>query len=83
MVKTQIRNQNLLKQIGLRLKEIRVQHQLTQEQVYNEIDVHVGRIEIGKTNLTISTLDKILDFYQMDFVEFFSGVSAFERKPTK
>lgn len=75
MGKTQIRNQNLLKIIGLQLKEIRTEKQLTQEQVYNAIDVHIARIEIGKTNISISTLDKILNFYETNFVDFFSAIA--------
>ena len=68
--------QEVLQQIGIRLKEIRIKKGYSS---YEEFALDHGiarmqywRLETGKTNPTIKTLYKILEIHQISFNEFFS-----------
>lgn len=67
----QFRNEKLLKSIGLSFKNIREKQGLTQEQVFNDTGIHVGRVETWKTNLSISTIDQLCRYYGLKLNEFF------------
>jgi transcriptional regulator with XRE-family HTH domain len=57
-----VRDKKLLKSFGIRLKELRLKRDLSQEALANEADVpisQIGRIERGEVNTTISTLKKL------------------------
>ncbi len=69
-----VRNDNVLLCIAQVLKELREERGMSQEQVYNDTDVHVGRIEATNLNLTIMTLSKLLSFFGVSFSEFFRRV---------
>lgn len=68
----QFRNEKLLKSIGLSFKKIREEQGLTQEQVFNDTGIHVGRVETWKTNLSISTIDQLCKYYNIKLNEFFN-----------
>jgi len=70
----QFRDQELLDKIAARLKGLREEKGLSQEEVYNELDVHIGRIEVGKVNVSISTLSKLCQYFDITLTEFFSEV---------
>ncbi|UII27655.1 helix-turn-helix domain-containing protein [Fulvivirga maritima] len=61
----QIRNDKLLKEIAIQVKRIRESKGLTQEEVYNDTGIHVGRIETAKSNVTVSTLHALCDYFGM------------------
>jgi transcriptional regulator with XRE-family HTH domain len=67
----QYTDKKLLMQIALRLKALREARQLTQEQVYDETKIHIGRIETAKTNLTVSTLALLCTYFEIDLPAFF------------
>lgn len=71
----QIKNPNLLKSIGTRLKAIRKEKKLTQEEVYNDTDIHIARIETGTQNITVSTLSALCGYYSVTLGEFFSEIT--------
>lgn len=55
-------NEQLLNRIGLNIRVERTIKQLTQAQLAELIDVHekyIGKIETGKQNVTVKTLNKI------------------------
>ena len=57
-----IRNEEVIKQLGRRIIVLRFERGLSQEQLANIADIplaQVGRIERGKINCTISTLRAI------------------------
>jgi transcriptional regulator with XRE-family HTH domain len=57
-----VRDKKLLKSFGIRLKELRLKRDLSQEALANEADVpisQIGRIERGEVNTTICTLKKL------------------------
>jgi ribosome-binding protein aMBF1 (putative translation factor) len=56
---TRIRNIKLLKRFGKRLRDLRIENNLSQEALANEAEVpisQIGRIERGEVNATLSTL---------------------------
>jgi len=67
----QIRDIKLLKRIAIVLKQLREDKGLTQEDVYNDTNIHVGRIETANANLSISTLSALCNFYGIRLSEFF------------
>jgi transcriptional regulator with XRE-family HTH domain len=67
----QVRDEILLQKIALKLKALREKKGLSQEQLYNETDVHIARIETAKNNIRISTLSKLCDYFDISLSEFF------------
>lgn len=54
-----VKNITLVKALGARIRELRLQKEMSQEDLANEADVplsQIGRIERGENNPTISTL---------------------------
>jgi transcriptional regulator with XRE-family HTH domain len=70
----QVKNQVLLKKIAHRIKVLREKKALTQEQFYNDTGIHLGRIETGTLNITVSTLDAICRYLDISLDEFFKGL---------
>lgn len=71
----QVRDQELLDNIALTLKVIRARKGLSQETVYNDTGVHISRIETGITNITLSTLSVLVQYFELSFIEFFEILS--------
>ncbi|MDE3249628.1 MAG: helix-turn-helix transcriptional regulator [Bacteroidota bacterium] len=64
----------LLRQIGLRIRELRQQKNISQNDLAVQCDIQkasMSRIEAGKTNITMRTLHKILMALEADIREFF------------
>jgi len=54
-----VKNKSLIKAVGIRIRELRNQRGISQEELANEAEVplsQIGRIERGENNPTISTL---------------------------
>jgi transcriptional regulator with XRE-family HTH domain len=54
-----VKNKKLIKAVGERIRSLRLDLDISQEELANEADIplsQVGRIERGETNPTISTL---------------------------
>lgn len=66
----QIRDTKLLQKISLVLKQLRAEKGVTQEDVYNDINVHVGRIETAKANLSVSTLSSLCKYFKIKLSDF-------------
>lgn len=73
MGQQQIKNDILLKKVAIRIKELRQKNNITQEDFYNDTNIHVGRIERGKLNITVSTLDYICKYFGITLQEFFEN----------
>jgi DNA-binding XRE family transcriptional regulator len=71
---SQLKNQLLLKKIANRIKLLREKQDVTQEQFYYDTGIHLGRIETGKMNISISTLDSICRYFNLTLEEFFKGM---------
>jgi transcriptional regulator with XRE-family HTH domain len=70
MVK-QFKNIELLEKIVVSIKDIRKSKNITLEIFYIDTGIHLARIEQGKQDITISTLSKICDYFEMSLSEFF------------
>jgi transcriptional regulator with XRE-family HTH domain len=68
---TQRNNQQLQLQLAQKLKTLRKEKGVSQQQVYNDTDVHVGRLETGKMNATINTVAILCDYFGLTLSEFF------------
>ena len=73
-MKKQWRNDVLIEEIARRLKDLRIGRGLSQETVYFHTGIHIGKIETEKYNITVSTLSKLCDYYQITLEEFFKGI---------
>lgn len=62
--------------VAMRLRELREQKGVSQESVYIDTDLNVGRIEAAMNNLTIDTLAILCDYYGVTFEEFFKGIKT-------
>lgn len=70
----QIRNDILLKKIALRLKALREEKGLSQEELYNETNIHIARIETARINISVSTLSSLCKYFDISLTEFFKKI---------
>lgn len=68
---SQIKDKILLKKIALCIKKIRSEEGITLDAFYIDTGIHLARIEQGKTNLTITSLAKICNYFNVSLSEFF------------
>jgi len=67
-------NKILVSSIAKHIKQLRENKGISQEMFYIDTDIHIGRIESGKSNITVSTLSSICDYFDMSLVDFFKGI---------
>lgn len=72
--KLQRRDDAMLQAIAARLKELRARTGLKQIEVAKQTGQNIGRMEAAKSNLTISSLEKICLFYGVSLEEFFDDI---------
>ncbi len=66
--------QKVQNELGKRLKGLRLEQHLTQEEVASEVNMsrdHLSNIENGKYPINIKTLYKLAEFYKVDMKYFF------------
>lgn len=61
------------------LKELRVSKNLSQLEASNDTGIHLGRLETGKYNFSVSTLDAICNYYDISTTEFYKRVEKIEK----
>lgn len=66
----------LLKKIALQFKLLRKKHNLTQEAVYSDTGIHIARIELGKRDLSVSTLKKLCDYFNVALADFLKEMES-------
>ena len=69
-----IRDDRLLKKIAVVIKQMRVAVGKSQEDVYNDINIHIGRIETAKSNLSVSTLSALCRYFKIKLSDFHKRV---------
>lgn len=69
-------NTNLLLSIAQRIKQLRVEKGVSQETFFIETDIHIARIESGKSNITVSTLSDICKYFEISLSDFFSTIES-------
>lgn len=65
------------KWIGQRIKELRAQAGLSQEKFAMKINMdrsYFAAVELGKRNISVNNLEKIIKGFNMTFEEFFRGI---------
>lgn len=72
----QIRDKKLLQKMALVIKELRDENNLSQEEVYNETNIHIGRIETANANFSVSTLSALCKFFKIKLSEFHNRVES-------
>jgi transcriptional regulator with XRE-family HTH domain len=68
------RDQKVLDQIGEKIKALREAKGWTQQYVFDEYGFNMSRIEGGRTNLTISSLKKLLKIFNTPLSSFFKDI---------
>lgn len=64
-------DKELLSKVILYLKQVREKQSLTQEVVFYDTGIHIGRIESGKFDLTLTTLKKLCNYYDITMYSVF------------
>ncbi|WP_461449793.1 helix-turn-helix domain-containing protein [Mucilaginibacter sp.] len=70
-----IKNDEVIKAFGRRLRDLRISKRLSQEQLANQADIplsQVGRIERGETNPTLSTINALALALKIKIADFFN-----------
>jgi len=67
----QLQNTELSQRMVFCIKEIRKTKNITLEAFYFDTGIHLARIEQGKQNITIATLSRICDYFEMNLSDFF------------
>ena len=68
----------LLKAIAQCVKKVRLSKNLSQEEVYLDTEIHCGRLEQGKQNVTVCTLKRLCDYFQISLSDFFKEIEEQE-----
>jgi transcriptional regulator with XRE-family HTH domain len=71
---SEIFDTKLLKKITLVLKELRETKGVTQQDVYNDTNIHIGRIETGRRNVSVSTLSELCKYFKIKMSDFLKRV---------
>ncbi|MBP3482704.1 MAG: helix-turn-helix transcriptional regulator [Alistipes sp.] len=67
-------NKILLQAVAKELRRLRKERDLSQIDVYIDTDIHIGRIEQGKTNISVTTLFDLCDYYGLSLETFFHNI---------
>ncbi len=70
----QRRDDKLLEQIADRFRALRKERLLTQDAVYEDTGVDIGRIEKSRINPSISTINSLCEYYEISLEEFFRDI---------
>ena len=64
-------NTILVSKIANRIKQLREEKGISQEIFFLDTDIHIARIETGRSNITVSTLLAICEYFNISLSEFF------------
>lgn len=67
-------NTILVSSIAKHIKQLREDKGISQEMFYIDTDIHIGRIESGKSNITVSTLSEICEYFGISLADFFKEI---------
>lgn len=74
---------NLVKKVGERIRSIRKDRNLSQEELAERSEIHsnyIGQVERGEKNLTLETLEKIVSGLDISLEQLFRYLEPMERK---
>lgn len=64
----------LIDKIAYRIKQLRIEKGITQDTFFIDTDIHIARIESGKSNITVSTLSAICKYFNISLIDFLSDI---------
>ncbi|HRZ96431.1 MAG TPA: helix-turn-helix transcriptional regulator [Paludibacter sp.] len=70
----QSRNTILMIKIANRIKQLRFEKGISQDTFFIDTDIHIARIESGKSNITVNTLSTICDYLGISLTDFFKEI---------
>lgn len=59
-------------QLAKRVKELRRQKGVSQQNAYNDTGIHFARIEQGKIDISHTTLHRICEYFDISLKDFFT-----------
>ena len=65
-----------LLELAVHIREIRIKAGITQEKFYEDTNIHIGRIEAGRANISINTLNRICEYFHISVKDFFRNVEV-------
>ncbi len=69
-----------MKAVANKLRKLRNERGVSQKVVLIDTDINVGRIELGKQNISLSTLSILCDYYGISLVDFFLDIQTDSKK---
>jgi hypothetical protein len=72
----QIRNQKLLRNMAVVIKQLREEQEQSQATVYGQTNVHIGRIESATANPTVSTIAVLCEHFNISQSDFYKRIEA-------
>ncbi|MFC0778844.1 helix-turn-helix domain-containing protein [Flavobacterium sp. HJSW_4] len=66
--------ETIQQKVGKRIQEIRIQKNISQQDLASKCNFeksNMSRLEKGNSNATLSTLEKVCDALQIDYIELF------------
>lgn len=69
-------DKNLLVELGSRLREVRLNKDITHEEVNEALKINIFRHEKGEVNISISTLALICKYYRISLVDILQGLES-------
>ena len=70
-----LKNTELLQKISLVLKQLREEKGVTQQVVYQETNIHIGRVETAKIDIRICTLSVLCKYFDISVRDFLERVN--------
>jgi len=70
----QRKNIIFVSKIASRIKQLREEKGISQDSFFIDTDIHIARIESGKSNITVSTLSAICDYFGITLSDFFKDI---------
>lgn len=70
----QRKNTILISKIASRIKHLREEKGVSQDSFFIETDIHIARIESGRSNITVSTLSAICEYFGISMSDFFKDI---------
>ena len=68
------RNDKFINKIALNIKKLREDKDITQEVFYNDTGINIGRIELAKRDISMTTLKTICDYLEILPSDFFKDI---------
>lgn len=70
----QRKNTILISKIANRVKQLRIEKGISQDSFFIDTEIHIARIESGRSNITVSTLSAICDYFGISLSDFFKDI---------